>query len=86
MAARHVVSFGRLVHHLIHGQGQEIAKHDIDNRTQPGHRRADTDSREACFGDGCVEDSLRSEFFDQTRENFERRSRLCDVFAENTHP
>ena len=61
--ARHVVGFRRLVDHLIHGKGDEVAKHDVDDGTQAGHRRADSDSRETSFGDRRVHHALRAKFF-----------------------
>ncbi len=45
-SARHVMHFGRLVHHLIHRQREEVAEHDVDNGPQSGHRRANTYARE----------------------------------------
>ena len=75
--------FGGLVHHLIHGQREEVAEHDVDDRAQAGHGRADADSGEAGFGDRRVEHALGAEFFHEAGEHFEWRSRFGDVFAEN---
>ena len=36
-SARHVMNFRRLIHHLIHGQCDEVAKHDIYHRTHSRH-------------------------------------------------
>ena len=74
-----------LVHHLIHGQRQEIAKHDVDDRPQSSHGGANSNACEAGLGDRRIEDALSAEFFHESREHFERRSRLGNVFAENTH-
>src|SRR6266852_5598246 len=44
LAAGHVVHLGGLVHHLVHGQRDEVAEHHVDDRPHAGHRRPHTDS------------------------------------------
>ena len=83
VAAGHVVRFGGLVDHLIHGEGEEVAEHDVDDGAQAGHGGADADAGESGFGDGSIDDALGAEFFDQAGEHFERRAGFGDVFAEN---
>src|ERR1700722_2570637 len=77
------MNFGGLVDHLVHGQGNEVAKHDVDYRTHSGHGRANGKSGEAGFGNWSIEDALFAEFLEQTGENFEGSSGLGYVFAEN---
>ena len=65
LAAGHVVNLRRLIDQLVHRQGDKIAEHDVDDRTHAGHRRADTDTGDAGFGDRRVDDAFGAEFFDQ---------------------
>ena len=65
--ARHVVRFRGLVHHLIHGQGEKVAEHNVDDWTQACHRRTDSDPRKACFRDRRIENSFAAKFLDQAR-------------------
>ena len=83
LSARHVVDFGGLIHHLVHGEADEIAEHDVDHRTHAGHRGAHGDAGESGFGNRRVEHALGAEFFHQAGENFERSARFGDVFAHN---
>ena len=76
---------GGLIHQLVHCQRQEIAEHDVDNRSQTRHRRSHSHPREARFRDRRVHHSLSAEFLHQTRQHFERRSRFRDVFPKNAH-
>ena len=85
MPARHVVSFGGLVHHLIHGQRQEIAEHDVDHGSQARHRSAHANSGKASFGNWRIDYSFGAEFFYQPGKHFERGSCLGHVFAENAN-
>ena len=77
--------FGGLVDHLVHGERQEIAEHDVDDRAQARHRGADANAGEAGFGNRSVEHALGAEFFHQPGKHLERRSRFGDVFAEDAH-
>ena len=77
------MSFGGLVHHLVHGEGDEVAEHNVDYGTQAGHGGADRDAGESGFGNGSIDDALGAEFFHQAGENFERRSGFGDVFADD---
>ncbi len=85
-AARHVMDLCGLVDDLIHDERQEIAEHDVDDRTQTGHRRADAEAREARLGDRGVDDALRSELLDQPLHDLERGARFGDIFAKQDDP
>ena len=65
MPARHVVGFRSLIHHLVHGQGEKVTKHDIDDWTQAGHRRTYSDARETRFGDGRIEHPFAAKLLHQ---------------------
>ena len=82
-AARHVMDLRRLVHHLVHRESNEIAKHNVDHGPQSRHRGAHRDTREARFRNRCVQHPLSSEFLDQSRKHLKGRARLGHVFAEN---
>ena len=83
LAAGHVVHLGGLVGDLVHGQGQEIAEHDVDHRPHAGHGGADADAGKAGFGDRRVDHAGRAELLDQPAEHLERRAGLGDVFADD---
>ncbi len=85
LAAGHVVNLRRLIDHLVHRQRNEVAEHDVDDRPHAGHRRADTDTGDPRFGNRRVDHALGAEFFYQSRQNFERRARLGDIFADDEH-
>jgi hypothetical protein len=61
------MNFSGLVHHLVHGEGDEISEHDVHDRAQSGHGSAYANSREARLGDGRVEHALGSKFLNQSR-------------------
>src|SRR5437588_381713 len=83
MTARHVMNLGGLIHHLVHGQGEEVAKHDIDDGAHAGHRRADGHAGEAGFGDRGVDHAVPAELFHQSGKNFEWRPRFGHIFGED---
>ena len=76
---------GGLVGDLVHGQGDEVAEHDVHDRTHPRHGRADRQPRDAGFGDGRVDDPRRPELFHQAGQHFERRTGLCHVLPNDEH-
>ena len=44
LAAGHVVRLRGLVHELVEREREEVDEHDLDDRAQPGQRRADADA------------------------------------------
>ncbi len=83
LAARHVVNFGRLVHHLVHGQPDKIAEHDIDHRPHACHRRAHRQPGKSGFRDGRIDHPFGPELFHQAGEYLEGRARFGHVFAHH---
>ena len=65
LAAGHVVNLGRLIDHLVHGQRDEIAEHDVHHRAHAGHRRADASPAMPGFGDRRIDDALGAKFLHQ---------------------
>ena len=61
------MNFGGLVDHLVHGQSDEVAEHDVDDRPHAGHGRAYGESGESGFGNRRVEHAVFAEFFQQVR-------------------
>ena len=59
LAAAHVPHVGRVVDDLVDRHQAEAEGHELDDRPQPDHRRADADAREALLGDRRVDDPLR---------------------------
>src|SRR5262249_4028871 len=85
LAAGHVMYLSCLVHQLIHRQSKKVAEHDIHHRAHPGHGRAYPYSADAGFRNRRIDDALLAKFFHQTGKHFERRTSLCDVFADDEH-
>jgi hypothetical protein len=83
LSARHVMDFGGLVHHLVHGQRDEVAEHDVDHRTHSGHRRAHGKPGEARFGNRRIEHALFAELFEQAGKHLERRAGFGHILAQN---
>ena len=73
----------RLIDHLVHRQRDEVAEHDVDHRSHAGHRRADPDAGDARFRNRRIDHALGAELLYQPRQNFERRARLGDIFADD---
>ncbi len=82
-AAGHVMDFGRLIGHLVHGQGGEIAKHDVNYRTHTSHGGADAQAGDARLGNGRVDDALWAKLVYQSNQHLKRRAGLGDVFAQH---
>ena len=83
LAARHVVDFGRLVDHLVHGQGDEVAEHDVHDGPQAGHGRADGDAGKARLGNRRIQHALGAELLHQPGEDLERRAGLRHIFPDD---
>ena len=66
LAARHVRDGRRIVEDLVEGEQAEIAGHDLDDRAQSGHRRADAGADEGALGKRRVADAARAEFVEQS--------------------
>ncbi len=80
------MDFGRLVHHLVHGEREEVAEHDVHHRTQTGHRGAHGNAGEAGFGDGRIDHAPGAELLHQAGKHLERSAGLGHIFAQNAHP
>src|SRR5438552_5284430 len=77
------MNFGGLINHLVHGQRDEIAEHDVDDGSKPGHGCPDSNASKASFGNWSIHYPLGAKFLHQTGENFERRARLRHIFADD---
>ena len=65
LAARHVEHLRRGVHDLVEREQREVPRHELDDRPQPDHRRADADAGEAELGDRRVDDAHLAELLEQ---------------------
>src|SRR5262249_37685062 len=54
----HAAELGRVVEQLIEAQAQEIAKHDLHDRSEPAEGQPIANTNDACFADGSVDDSI----------------------------
>src|ERR1700736_4638710 len=65
-ASHHVVHFGCLVNDLVVTNPNEIDEHDLNHRTQPGHRCSNRSSNKSHLRYRSVDHTLRTKFLDQT--------------------
>ena len=65
LPAGHLVDLRRAVDDLVEGHQAEVPGHELDDRPQAGHGRADAQAREAALADRGVDDALGSELVEQ---------------------
>ena len=75
----------RLVDEAVHRERQEVAEHDLDDRPEAVHRRAERRARERQLGDRRVEDALRAVLVVEARRRREDAAGDGDVLAEEDH-
>ena len=71
LSARHVPDFSRVVDDLIQRQDAEVKRHELDDRTQPGHGRTDGQPGEPRFRNRGVQNPLRAELFHEPPADLE---------------
>ena len=59
LPARHREHIGRVVHDLIEGYERKTERHELNDRPQADHRRADSQACESVLADWSVNDPLR---------------------------
>ena len=79
----HVVSLGRLIHHLVHRQGDEVAEHDVDDRTHARDGRAYANPGKAGLRYGCINHPAGTKLLDEAREHLERGPCFGNVLAHD---
>ena len=65
LAAEHVAQLGALVEDLVHAAAEEVDKHQLGDRAQPGRGRADCRADESGLGNRRVQDAVATELLDQ---------------------
>src|ERR1700736_5706735 len=81
LPARHHEHVGRVVHDLVERDQRKTPGHELDNRTEAGHGRANPEACETIFADGRVDDSFRAEALEQTLAHFISPMVLGDFLA-----
>ena len=81
LAARHVKDGGGVVHDLVERQQAEVDRHDLDDRTHPAHRRADSGADKGRLGKRRVADALGTELLQQSLADREASAVASDVLA-----
>ena len=66
LAARHVEHLRGGVHDLVEREQREVPGHELDDRAQPDHRRADADAGESELGDRRVDDAHLAELLEES--------------------
>ena len=80
-AAEHAVDLRRVVDDLVQGQQREVDRHDLDDRAQAEHGRADRGAGEALLGDRRVADPLGAELAEQARGDLVGALEDADLLA-----
>ena len=81
LPARHLPDLGRVVDDLIDRDEREVQGHELDDRPQPDHRRADADAGEAALGDRRVDDALLAELLQQALRHLVGAVVVADLLA-----
>ena len=81
LPAGHVMQLGGVVDELVHRQSNEVDEHDFHYRAESGSCRADSESHDRSFADGCVDHTVLAESFGESGGDTERPAQR-DVFAE----
>ena len=81
LAARHVEHLGGGVDDLVEREQREVPRHELDDRAQADHRRADADAGEAELGDRRVDDAHLAEFLEQALGDLVRALVDADFLA-----
>src|SRR5690606_10033765 len=81
LPAGHVPDLRRIVDDLVERDEGEVERHELDNRPEPLERSTNSDSGKACFGDWCIDHTLRPELFEHAFAHFVRSVVLGDFLT-----
>ena len=85
LPARHVARLGGGIDELVHRLHGEVPGHELDDRPQARHRRADAEAGEAVLGDRRVDDAARAEFLQQALAHLVGALIFRDLLAHQEH-
>ncbi len=85
LSAGHVQRLRRGVDDLVYRLHGKVEGHELDDRLQPRHRRADADTGEAMFGDRRIDDAFGAEFLQQALRDLVGALIFGDLFAHHEH-
>src|SRR5439155_20771816 len=85
LSARHREHVRRVVHYLVEGDKRETERHELDDRPEPDHGRADTQAGETVFADRRINDAFRTEALEQALTHFVSAVVFGDLFAHEKH-
>ena len=83
LAAGHIERLGRRIDDLVDRLHGEVEGHELDDRLQAGHRRADADAGEAVLGDRRVDHAARAELLQQPLRDLVGALILGDFLAHD---
>ena len=83
LTARHVTRLGRGIDELIHRLHGEVERHELDDRLEPGERRADAEPGHGVLGDRGVDHARSAEFLQQTLGDLVGALILGDLLADD---
>ena len=83
LPAVHELHLGRLVHHLVERDREEVHEHDVDDRTETPCSGADAQPDEAHLGDGGIDHPTITELGEQAVVHVEDAAVCRDVLADD---
>lgn len=83
LAAGHIERLGGRVDDLVDRLHGEVERHELDDRAQTRHRRADADAGKAMFRDRRVDHAARTEFLQQALRDLVGALVFGDLFAHD---
>jgi len=85
LAGRHVPQGGGIVDDLVEGQEREVDRHDLHDRPEAGHGRADARAQEGVFRERSVADAIGAELLEQALAAGVGAAVATHVFAHQKH-
>src|SRR5699024_8278032 len=85
LTAEHRIDLRRMIDDLVEGQDAEVQGHELDDRSQTHHRRADPDAGDAVLGDRRVPPSLQPYCDGQPFADLVRPTESADLLAQQQH-
>src|ERR1700722_3266878 len=85
LTVRHVPKLRHFIRHVVEAHGEEVREHDLRDRPQSRHGRANCGAEDRLFGDRRVPYAPLSELLIKTNCRLEYAAGLADVLAKEDH-
>ena len=81
LATEHVLELGCLVRDLVHGNHDEVHKHEVDDGPQASNSSADTKTDDCLFADRCIDGTQLAVLLLEATEAAEHTTASANIFA-----